>query len=359
MKGRIKMCEKVYFSSLLKSSKYSDSTKPLFDALTENQIEYGFIENTKDIWVRDFMPVKTKNNKYISFKYNPCYLKGIPELRTNYKKDISQQFALPIIYSSINLDGGNIVFSPSREKAIISDRIFSENKNYDTSLLISKLENLLSAEVIIIPSLPYKSSVNSQLQSDFFELFSEFDEAENKGEHVAKMRVLFEKLNPTENKDSIERKFLEFFATHDTDEVEFTNGMAHLSTGNFEETDMTGHADGMIRFIDDNTVLGNNIHTELEEDIKNALSKYNINVVDFPYYETRERNNDNVSSAEGCYLNFLETEKCIFLPEFESPWDCDAIEIAHNVFPLKRIIPINMLEIAKEGGLLNCISWEF
>ena len=81
--------ETVYLSTLLKDPKYADCTNRLFNALKDNQIGYGFIENTKDIWLRDFMPVKTRNGKYISFKYNPCYLKGIPKLRTNYKKDIS------------------------------------------------------------------------------------------------------------------------------------------------------------------------------------------------------------------------------------------------------------------------------
>ena len=58
-----------------------------------------------------------------------------------------------LVYSDINLDGGNVVFSPSKEKVIISDRVFSENHGISESELAAKLEKLLEASLIIIPSL--------------------------------------------------------------------------------------------------------------------------------------------------------------------------------------------------------------
>lgn len=50
-------------------------------------------------------------------------------------------------------------------------------------------------------------------------------------------------------------------------------------------------------------------------------------------------------------------EKSIFLPVFGVATDNEAIELAKNIFD-KTIIPVNINEIAKYGGLLNCISWE-
>ena len=99
------------------------------------------------------MPVKTKSGKYISFRYEPSYLADDPQLRTNYKTDIAPHFTLPVTYSNINLDGGNVVFSPSKAKAVITDRVFSDNPEYDKKTLLLELENLLEAEIIIIPSL--------------------------------------------------------------------------------------------------------------------------------------------------------------------------------------------------------------
>lgn len=122
----------LYFSSILKSNpKYSLSAENLFPALSDSGEEFALFDGAKDIWARDYMPVRTKGGKYISFRYEPSYLADDPQLRTNYKADIAPYFALPVIYSNINLDGGNVVFSPSRSKAVITDRVFSENPAYD------------------------------------------------------------------------------------------------------------------------------------------------------------------------------------------------------------------------------------
>lgn len=266
----------LYFSSLLKTNTtYQPAADNLFAALDLFNIKYKFILNTKDIWVRDFMPVKTKSAKYISFRYEPGYLHNNPELRTDYRKDIAceQEFS-SVIYSDINLDGGNVVFSPSRQKAIISDRVFSENPRYSEAELIKELERLLEAQVIIIPSLPAKY-------------------------------------------------------------------------------DMTGHADGMVRFLTENTVLGNRVRgrNTLEKQIASVLRSYSIETIEFPYFESRG------ISAKGCYLNYLETDTHIFLPVFKNKMDTEAADLAAKVFS-KTVVPVSASGIAKQGGALNCISWE-
>ena len=119
------------------------------------------------------------------------------------------------------------------------------------------------------------------------------------------------------------------------------------------KSDMTGHADGMVRFVDENTVIGNasSLKYGLESRIKTTLKKNKIEVIDFPYFEAEG------DSAVGCYLNFLETEQIIFLPVFDVDMDKDAINTAKDIFK-KKIVPVNINEIAKDGGVLNCISWE-
>lgn len=264
----------IYFSHLLKTNhNYKPATERLFATLDSHGIQYSFLENTCDIWLRDFMPVKTGSGKYVSFRYEPSYLDDYPELKTDFRKDISVQLSLEnIVYSDINLDGGNVVFSPSKTKAIISDRVFMENFNYSSAELVQELERLLEAQVIIIPSL---------------------------------------------------------------------------------RSDMTGHADGMVRFIDENTAVGNASRSlfGLEAHIKATLRNHGIEVYDFPYFDSKG------DSAIGCYLNFLETEQHLFLPVFDADTDNEAIETAKNIFN-KMIVPVNINEIAEQGGVLNCISWE-
>lgn len=244
----------------------------MFAALDLYKIKYKLISNCKDIWLRDFMPIKTKSGKYVSFRYTPSYLKEEPELRTDFRADIAPQLSLQIEYYDINLDGGNIVFSPSKEKAIISDRVFSENSDCDTAILLNELERLLEAQIMIIPSLP---------------------------------------------------------------------------------SDMTGHADGMVQFADEHTVIGNHVPSKngLEQRIKSVLKNHGISVIDFPYYSSPR------NSAVGCYLNFLETENVVFLPVFDFSLDEKAISKANQIFN-KKIVPIKVNEIAESGGVLNCISWE-
>lgn len=266
----------LYLSSLLRTNKtYKSAADKLSAALDLFNINYKYINNKKDIWLRDFMPVKTKDNRFVSFRYEPSYLNGFSRLRTNFRQDISPFLSLPqLVYSDINLDGGNVVFSPSKDKAIISDRVFSENKLREKSDIVSELERLLQAKVIIIPSLPLKY-------------------------------------------------------------------------------DMTGHSDGMVRFVDENTVIGNRTKNNnfFERKIKSILSENKIDVIDFPYFSS------SGISAVGCYLNYLETENIIFIPEFNRKSDIEALYTAKDIFS-KQIYTVNITPIAKNGGVLNCISWE-
>lgn len=263
----------LYFSSLLTTVEaYKPAGRRLFAALEAQVIPYGLAEHTRDIWMRDFMPVRAGAGRYVSFRYAPSYAKK-PEERTDFRRDMSGEFPLePVVYSSVNLDGGNVVFSPSKTKAVISDRVFAENPGRPSAALAAELERLLEAQVILIPSL---------------------------------------------------------------------------------RSDMTGHADGMVRFVDEQTVVGNRTPYRfgLEARIKEVLHRQGIRVVDFPYFGSPK------DSAVGCYLNFLETEQGILLPVFGVPMDGEAVSAAEGLFR-KPIIPVNINEIAEQGGVLNCISWE-
>ena len=265
----------LYFSSLLKASpEYALSAENLFSALSDSGENFSLFDGAKDIWARDYMPVKTKSGKYISFRYEPSYLADEPQIRTDFKANIAPHFTLPVTYSDINLDGGNVVFSPSRTKAVITDRVFSENPDMDTKVVPTGLEALLEAEIIVIPSLAPRN-------------------------------------------------------------------------------DMTGHADGIVRFVDENTVIGNTspYKNGYEQKVKQALGKHGIAVIDFPYFDSAGM------SAVGSYLNFLETETHLFLPVFGDVRDAAAVQCAKEIFD-KEIITVHMNDIAEAGGVLNCISWE-
>ena len=125
----------------------------------------------------------------------------------------------------------------------------------------------------------------------------------------------------------------------------------------WDKCDIIGHADGMIRFIDDTTVLINNLIDEpitFQRVFKEALRKANLTYIEMPFHPQTQ---ENSLSAIGIYLNYLQMHKIIFFPLFGISSDELALKIIRNAFKGIRVVPINCNEIAKDGGILNCISW--
>ena len=50
-------------------------------------------------------------------------------------------------------------------------------------------------------------------------------------------------------------------------------------------------------------------------------------------------------------------EQAVIVPVFKSTIDEKAMKILENVFKGRTIVPIEANEIAKWGGILNCITW--
>ena len=138
----------LYLSKLL-SRDYVYDAVSLTTTLTLHGVRFQYVLNTHDIWLRDFMPVQTRTRQLVSFRYEPSYLTKFPKLRTDFRRDIAQSFGCSVVYSDINLDGGNVVFSPSKETAVISDRIFSENPAVPRKKLVDELERVADAAIFM------------------------------------------------------------------------------------------------------------------------------------------------------------------------------------------------------------------
>lgn len=261
------------------SQKLGQSGDALRQALNSCCVAWDSLPGTRDIWVRDFMPVRNGAGEWVAFSYDPSYLRDCPHRRTVVAETMEHRLALEIRYVPLRLDGGNVIFSPSRQQAVVSERVFSENPGLTTGQVIHQLEEALAAEAIFIPDLP---------------------------------------------------------------------------------EDLTGHADGMVRFLDDHTALGNKSVGDgaLEAEIRRILAGHGIEVLDFPYYETDRINAEGVRSAEGSYLNYLETEHHLFLPVFRTAAkDAEAIRAAEGIFG-KKVVPVDCRRIARMGGGLHCVTWE-
>jgi len=267
----------VYLSELL-MDKYPETCKNLIAILEKHHVKYSFIKGTKDIWCRDYMPVQTESGKFIQFRYEPSYLKGKKEWEDSRSdvKEICRLNNINATFSDINLDGGNVLICDGR--AILSDRIFSENPNYEKDSLINELSKLLECEIIIIPA---------------------------------------------------------------------------------QKGDYTGHADGMVRFVNRNTIIGNerrpNEYKYMKEGLQKVINDYNLEYIDIPFFEDKDRKHPD--SAVGIYVNYLEVNDLIVMPIFNRDEDNQALEIIKKTFPDRKIETIDYSDVAKEGGLLNCTTW--
>ena len=266
----------VFLSEILKE-KYPDTCNKLISIFDKHQVKYSFLKATKDIWCRDYMPVQTPSGKLIQFTYNPSYLKGNKEWEESRSdvKDVCRMNNINAEFSDINLDGGNVLIFDDR--AIISDRIFSENPNRDKDELVKELGKQLECEIIIIPA---------------------------------------------------------------------------------EKDDMTGHADGMVRFVNRDTILGNNRADEYKywrEGMQKVIDKYGLTYIDIPFFAPKD--SKHPLSAVGIYVNYLEVNNLIVLPVFGRDEDKLAVDIIQKTFPKRVVETIDYNEVAYEGGLLNCTTW--
>lgn len=123
--------------------------------------------------------------------------------------------------------------------------------------------------------------------------------------------------------------------------------------------DMTGHADGMVRFVDRNTIIGNKLENEFanwRKEMQEVIAKYNLRYIDVPLL-TDMKDRKHPLSAQGVYVNFLEVNNLIVLPIFGRPEDDEVKKIMKETFPDRVIEPIDYNDVALEGGLVNCTTW--
>lgn len=265
----------VYVSEILKES-YPKEFNAIELALSNKGVHLHQIQQTKDIWARDYMPIQVTKEAFVQFKYNPSYLRNSEALKTDPSK-IGVLKSINLKESNINLDGGNVVCSS--DKVILTERVIKENPSFSPTQLQAQLEKTFDAEVYFVPDI---------------------------------------------------------------------------------KEDLTGHIDGQIRFLNENTIIVNQLDMEYvywQKGFHKMIQASGLNYVEMPWY-TDKRDKEKIS-AIGSYLNYLHLESIILFPIFNEnkALDLKCIEIIQNHFPSINVVPLNINAIGKKGGLLNCITW--
>ncbi len=247
----------------------------LTETLRKEKIEYQILPHTKDIWCRDYMPVQIEGNRFVQFRYEPSYLQSKKWIHTQTDAEfVCSEIGIACEKSNLKLDGGNIIKGDSW--IIITDKVFSENKQCTQNQVISELERLLQVKIIIIPREPYE---------------------------------------------------------------------------------MTGHADGILHYYNKDTVLVNhyegNEFNYFQTKLNSSLKSAGISSIEVPYHPIKGKS----LSAEGLYINFLQMDKFILVPVFDLTEDGHTLQLFEQLYPTSVIRSIKSQEIARDGGVLNCISW--
>ena len=263
------------------SAKWPEACPKSYRSVTGILDKYGVphtaLSGTKDIWVRDFMPIQVSPGWLKLYHYMPDYLREDKQ----YERLISEPAEVCRAngihaddgISGICIDGGNVVHGGL--KIIMTAKVFEENPKTTVHDLSRLLEMHFGASLIILP---------------------------------------------------------------------------------WDTNEMYGHADGIVRFVDEDTVIMTNYH---QFDPKMAARFRNILKAHFKVVHELNFDVEHLSENSWAYINWLQTDKVLILPSFGIPEDEKALQQIKRWMPQYRdcIEMADASDLVREGGCLNCATW--
>ncbi|MEX0982568.1 MAG: agmatine deiminase family protein [Bacteroidales bacterium] len=120
----------------------------------------------------------------------------------------------------------------------------------------------------------------------------------------------------------------------------------------WDKAEPYGHSDGVLRFIDNETVLVSHYYktdTVLKYRLKQGGLKYEF--LDFK--------GGKVNKQSWAYINFLQTKDILLIPKLGIDEDGQALDQIIEYYPSYKtqIAQVEMNDIVKFDGALNCITW--
>ena len=125
----------------------------LTKAFRDNAVDYRILNNTNDIWCRDYMPIQTDEKRFVSYKYYPNYLvdKHQEQYITNFKDVENVDFLrhAEVVPLNLVLDGGNVV--KCGNKIVMTEKVFVENKEMSRNEVQRLLDEAFLCEIVFLP----------------------------------------------------------------------------------------------------------------------------------------------------------------------------------------------------------------
>ena len=119
------------------------------------------------------------------------------------------------------------------------------------------------------------------------------------------------------------------------------------------------HADGMVMFTDPDTLFV----TAYDEPFRSAVlgeleaAFPEVTIVQLPAAPDDEVWDERFSSACGIYVNSVVTRRAVYVPQFGSPHDREALDLIRD-HTRKAVVPIPAEKVCFMGGSARCLVWE-
>ncbi len=271
---------------------------------------------------------KETNHLYLSDRLESDY----PNFFKNFKKELDRHSIVPE-YLPDTRDVWCVDFMPIQ----INESDFVQFKYYPTYLRTKKLEKTISDTSLICKQIDLSPSVTEIIADG-----GNVTRSNNKV--IMTTRVITE--NPQYSIKELTDKLTDLFQ------------IDQLILIPEQPKDFTGHSDGMVRFIDNDTVIINDYSKEPVKDfqlhLKIALNNAGLDTIEIP---TSVYDNDKYDDATGDYINYLQMDGIIFVPTFKRKEDDKVIRQIEEIFSGTTIVPVESNELSKDGGIINCVTW--
>lgn len=136
-----------------------------------------------------------------------------------------------------------------------------------------------------------------------------------------------------------------------------------------EGDDTDGHIDDLARFTDDGTIVAcverdgsSPNHTVLKDNME-RLSEFRtpggrpFEIVEMPMPEACEIPGWRLPVLPASYVNFLIVNDAVLVPTFRQARNDDrACGILRELFPTRKVLGVDALDLVEEGGTLHCLS---
>jgi agmatine/peptidylarginine deiminase len=129
------------------------------------------------------------------------------------------------------------------------------------------------------------------------------------------------------------------------------------------DDDILAHSDGMVSFIDDNTLAINDMsdNPKLKEkvwkELKSAFPTAKLIEVPVDYKDNPKGQFDDFASACGINLNAVMTNNYLYVPVFNMAHEKETLAlIAKNT--TKKIITVDAKGVCHMGGSVRCLTWQ-